>query len=144
MKSKLLFESEGQRTFALIFQTGDEVLHVLEKFAAENKLTGSHFTAIGAFSEATLAYFDWQTKNYIAIPVHEQVEVLVLSGDVAEENGKRAVHAHVVLGTRTGETRGGHLKSGKVRPTLEMILTELPTHLKKRFDPETGLALIRL
>jgi uncharacterized protein len=29
-----------------------------------------------------------------------------------------------------------------VRPTLEVILTESPAHLRKRLDPESGLALI--
>jgi len=144
MKSKIIHESAGQRTFALIFETGDEVMATLERFAAENQLTGSHFTAIGAFSEATLAYFDWQKKDYTSIPIHEQLEVLVLAGDVAEEDGRRKVHAHVVLGTSGGEARGGHLKVGKVRPTLELILTESPAHLKKKFDPTTGLTLIRL
>ena len=31
-----------------------------------------------------------------------------------------------------------------VRPTLEVILTESPEHLRKRVDAETGLALIRI
>jgi predicted DNA-binding protein with PD1-like motif len=30
-----------------------------------------------------------------------------------------------------------------VRPTLEVIITESPAHLRRRKDPETGLALIR-
>jgi uncharacterized protein len=29
-----------------------------------------------------------------------------------------------------------------VWPTLELVLTESPRHLRKRHDPETGLALI--
>src|SRR5437660_2177573 len=126
MKSKIIHESARQRTFALIFETRDEVIATLERFAAENQLTGSHFTAIGAFSEATLAYFDWQKKDYTNIPIREQVEVLVLAGDVAEEDGKRKVHAHVVLGTATGAARGGHLKMGKVRRTHEMSLSNVP------------------
>jgi hypothetical protein len=31
-----------------------------------------------------------------------------------------------------------------VRPTLEVILTQPPAHLRKKKDPETGLALIAL
>jgi uncharacterized protein len=30
-----------------------------------------------------------------------------------------------------------------VRPTLEIVLTESPAHLRKRHDPESGLALIK-
>jgi hypothetical protein len=31
-----------------------------------------------------------------------------------------------------------------VRPTLEAVFVEPPAHLKKRKDPETGLALISI
>jgi uncharacterized protein len=72
------------------------------------------------------------------------VEPLALSGDVAEQDGKATVHAHVVLGTRHGTTRGGHLIAGHVRPTLELIVDEAPAHLRRRYDPETDLALIAL
>ncbi len=36
----------------------------------------------------------------------------------------------------------GHLLEGHVRLTLEVVLTESPAHLRKRHDPESGLALI--
>jgi predicted DNA-binding protein with PD1-like motif len=37
---------------------------------------------------------------------------------------------------------GGHLLEAHVRPTLEVVLTESPEHLRKRKDSESGLALI--
>ena len=37
---------------------------------------------------------------------------------------------------------GGHLLEAHVRPTLEVVLTELPRHLHKRKDSDSGLALI--
>ena len=37
----------------------------------------------------------------------------------------------------------GHLLRALVRPTLEVIITENPVHLRKRQDDESGLALIR-
>jgi predicted DNA-binding protein with PD1-like motif len=48
-----------------------------------------------------------------------------------------------VLGRRDGSACGGHLLSAKVRPTLEVILNETPSHLQRRHDAETGLTLIR-
>ena len=144
MKSKLLHEMNGERTFALIFDAGDEAVAGLVEFARANDLAASHFTAIGAFREATLGYFDWEKKKYQKIPVKEQVEVLSLIGDVALKDGVPAVHAHVVLGRSDGSTRGGHLIEGHVRPTLEVILVESPAHLQKQFDEQIGLALIAL
>src|SRR5947209_17427780 len=129
MRAKLLNE-HPEKTYALIFETGDEVMKNLEIFAREKQLACSHFTAIGAFAEATLGYFDWNKKDYKRIPVREQVEVLSLVGDVArDEQGKPKLHAHVVLGKSDGTAHGGHLMEAVVRPTLEVILVESPEHL---------------
>src|SRR5437868_12953199 len=107
----------------------------LQAFAKENRLAGSHFTAIGAFQEVTLGYFDWQKKDYKKMPVREQVEVVSLVGDVAEgERGEPQIHAHVVLGKSDGAALGGHLLEAHVRPTLEVTLVESPIHLRRKHD----------
>jgi predicted DNA-binding protein with PD1-like motif len=145
MKARLLHDHAGQKTFALIFQTGDDVMASLSAFAKEQRLAGSHFTAIGAFQEATLGYFDWDRKDYRKIPVREQVEVVSLVGDIATgEKGEPKVHAHVVLGRLDGSALAGHLLEARVRPTLELILTESPQHLRRKHDAVSGLALIEL
>ena len=137
-----LINGAPERSFALILETGDEVVATLERFAAEQCLTASRFTAIGAFMGATLGYFDWQSKTYEKMPLEEQVEVLSLVGDIALSDGKPKLHAHVVLGRRDTTTRGGHLLEARVRPTLEVLLTDAPRHLRRRFDAASGLALI--
>ncbi len=143
MKAKQIHEDRGQRTFALVFDAGDEMVCELTDFAEENGLDAASFTAIGAFGTATLGYFDLEKKEYERIPVHEQVEVLSLLGNVAtKEDGQPLVHAHAVLGASDGSTRGGHLLEARVRPTLEVVLVESPEHLRRREDSETGLPLI--
>jgi predicted DNA-binding protein with PD1-like motif len=144
MRSKLLAEGT-ERTFAVIFEAGDEVVSGLKTFAKEHRPRSAHFTAIGAFSDVVLAYFDVTVKQYRKIPLMEQVEVLTLAGDIAwEDDSEAVIHAHVVVGRSDGSTRGGHLMEAHVRPTLELILSELPEHLARKFDPASGLALIRL
>lgn len=141
MKSRML-NAQGAKTFAVIFEKGDEVMGGLERFAHEQGLGASHFTAIGAFSTVTLGYFDRQRRDYQKIPIREQVEVLSLLGDVALKDGKPQVHAHVVVGKSDGTAHGGHLLEARVWPTLEVILTESPAHLRRRMDETSGLALI--
>lgn len=143
MRSKLLHDG-GEKTWVLIFDKGDEVVSGLTRFAEEQRLGGSRLTAIGAFSDASLGYFDRERKDYKKIPIKEQVEVLVLAGDIALRDGRPQVHAHVVLGKADGTAHGGHLLEAHVWPTLELILVESPQHLQRKFDEETGLALIRL
>lgn len=145
MRSKIIHEANGERTFAVILETGDEVMASLHAFAADHELTAATFKAIGALSGATLAFFDWDKKEYLPIPVNEQVEVASLIGDVAiGPDGKPAIHVHAVLGKSDGAAVAGHLKSAFVRPTLEIILTEAPGHLRKRIDPAIGIALVDL
>jgi uncharacterized protein len=144
MTSKLLHQHAGQRTFALVFDAGDEMMRVLLEFCRRERLSASHFTAIGAFQRVTVAFFDWSTKAYQEIAIEEQVEVLTLAGDVTLKDGAPHVHAHVVVGKADATAHGGHLVEGIVRPTIELILIESPVHLKRRLDTATGLALLDL
>jgi predicted DNA-binding protein with PD1-like motif len=144
MQHKLLHENNGQRTFAVVLDAGEEVVESLQLFVDRHGVTAAQFTAIGALSDVVLMYFDWQKKTYLRIPVQEQVEVASLIGDVAiAPGGAAALHAHLVIGKRDGSAMAGHLGEAHVRPTLEVILTESPAHLRKTKDPTSGLALIR-
>jgi predicted DNA-binding protein with PD1-like motif len=117
----------------------------LTNFARENNLTVASLTALGAFSDAALGYFDIERKEYQEIPVEEQVEVLSLVGTIVPlDDGEPQVHAHVVLGRSDGTTWGGHLLEAHVRPTLEIIVTDSPEHLQRRTDEQTGLPLISM
>src|SRR6266849_10008216 len=142
MQVQLLNHGEPTKQYAVIFYQGDEAFSGLLEFAEKYHITSAHFTAIGALSGATLGWFDPQRKMYKKIPIHGQLEVIGLSGDIALYQGKPVVHTHMVVGTSDGTTRGGHVLSGYVSPTLEVMVTVDPISMQKRFDPETDLTLI--
>lgn len=143
MKFKLVAE-QNPRTYVVVLQTGEEVTAQLKRFARENSLASSSFKAIGALSDVTVGWFNWETKQYQAAAViQEQVEVLSLIGDIALRDTVPEVHAHIVVGKKDGTAHGGHLMEAHVRPTLEIVLTESPEYLQKEYDPESGLALLR-
>jgi predicted DNA-binding protein with PD1-like motif len=143
MQSKLIQERAGERTYALVFDPGEEAVAGLRAFAVEANLIGARFTAIGAFADAVLGFFDPDAKQYHRIPVREQVEVLSLIGNVAQHHGKPKVHAHAVVGKRDGTAHGGHLLEAHVRPTLEVIVVESPHQLRRETDEVTGLARLQ-
>lgn len=142
MHTRLLHEAHGQRTFAVVLGTGDEVLPSLLAWAREAGISAATFTGIGAFSRVTLGYFDFESKDYLRIEVDEQVEVLSLAGNVALAGREPKIHAHVVVGKRDGTAHGGHLMDARVKPTLEVVAVESPGHLRRTVDPATGLALL--
>ena len=143
MQTRLINQTGQQRTFVVVLESGDEVMACLKRFVEREKIEAAQFIAIGAFRSAVLGYFDWETKDYQRIPVDEQAEVAAFTGDVAYgPDDQPSLHIHCVLGCRGGRAVAGHLLEGHVRPTLEVVLTDSPVHLRKRHDPESGLALI--
>jgi uncharacterized protein len=132
-------------TRVVILETGEEAFAALTKFANDARITAASLTAIGAFEKATVGWFDFANKTYKKIEVAEQCEVLSAIGDIAVgDDGKASLHVHVVLGLSDGTTRGGHLLEGKVRPTLEVVLTETPDVLRRKKRADIGIALIDL
>jgi uncharacterized protein len=144
MESKLIFEREGLKTYALVYEKGDEFMLELQRFAEQHELAASHFTAIGAFSNAVVGFFDREKMDYLKIPIKEQVEVLSLTGNITLSEEGYKVHAHAVLGKPDASALGGHLLKAHIWPTLEVIVEESPKHLLRQFDPETGLPLLEL
>lgn len=144
MRARRLADHGGESTFVIVFADGDEVIEGLTTFAKQHDISAARFTALGAFSEVTLGFYDLQRKEYRRLPVREQVEALSLVGNVALADGQPKVHAHAVVGHADGRTNGGHLLDARVRPTLEVVLVESPRHLQRVHDPATGLPLLAL
>ena len=144
MNARELSHAGGAKTFVLVLNTGDEVTKELLAFSSSRGIAAASFTGIGAFQRVTLGYFEPQKRDYLHIPITEQVEVLSLLGNLAIGDDGPKLHAHVVVGKRDGTAHGGHLIEAHVRPTLEVVLVETPAHLRRRSDPATGLALIDL
>jgi predicted DNA-binding protein with PD1-like motif len=130
--------------FAVVLDPGDEVIESITGFAEMNSVEAAHLAAIGAFSRATLAWFNLDTNQYERIPVNEQVEVVSLVGNIAMHEGKPKVHAHVALARRDGSGIGGHILEAYVRPTLEIFVTEMRGPLERKLDRQTTLPLIHL
>lgn len=131
-----------ERTWAIVFDEGDDPLSGLTTFAERSDVRSARFTAVGGFSSVRLGYFRIDRQDYDPIDVDEQVEILSLLGDIALAHGRPKVHAHAVVGRFDGSTRGGHLLAAEVRPTLEVVLDEYPAFLRRRFDERFGIALI--
>lgn len=135
-------EREPSAAYVVVLDAGEETTAVLAAFARERDVRAAQITAVGAFEQAVVGWFDRDRKDYVPIRVDEQCEVLSIVGDIALGEDGPAPHLHAVLGLRDGTTRGGHLLSGRVWPTLEVVVRSSPATLAKTFRPDVGLALI--
>jgi uncharacterized protein len=145
MQVRIIAENPGgQKTYAVIFSKGDEILSGLTEFTVREKITAGYFTAIGALQSARFGWFDRTRKAYRDIAINEQVELISLIGDVGLVNGAQQIHAHGAVGFPDGQVRGGHLLKAIAWPTLELFFTSCPTPLIKEHDDETDLSLFDL
>jgi hypothetical protein len=143
MKNQRIAEEGRGETLIVVLDDGEEAFSALQEFARNEGVSAASLTAIGAFSRATVGWFDFASKSYKEIVVGEQCEVLSAIGDVAVgDDGKASLHVHIVLGLSDGTTRGGHLLKGTVHPTLEVVLTDTPARLRRRKRSDLGIALI--
>jgi len=143
MESRCVNEGP-EKTFVLVLDEDDEPMETLRGFAKTEKITAGRFTAIGAFREVVVGYYEMERRQYKKISFEEQMEVLSMMGDIAFKSDGPVVHAHVVLGRSDGTVRGGHLIEAYVRPTLEIMLVESPDYLQRTMDERSGLPLIAL
>jgi len=127
----------------VVLDSGDEVIATLQRFASEHVTTSAFFHGLGAFREATVAWWNPESLQYEDIAVDEQVEVLSIHGNLTRVREGFKVHAHTVLGRHTGGTIGGHVKRGVVHPTLELYLAITDAAIYRERDEATGLDLIR-
>jgi uncharacterized protein len=142
-RAALVSREGGAKTYLLAFDKGEEVMAGLLAFVKQKRIVAGQISAIGAVSDAVLAFFDRTEKQYKRIPVARQAEVTSLSGNVALKEGEPFLHVHAVLGLPDGSARTGHLLEAHVWPTLEVVLTAWPSAVVRKLDKETGLCLLR-
>lgn len=135
---------EPLRRLVAVLEMGEDVLPALQAFCEQNTIKAATITGIGGFGRATVAFYNMETKEYESIHVDEQVEVLSFLGNVTRYGDKPRIHVHCILGHRDGHTTGGHLLSGAVRPTLELVIEELAGDIERKDRPDIGIPLIDL
>jgi uncharacterized protein len=135
--------ARGRRVVARLPHGGD-LLAEIAAVADEHRMPMAEVRAIGALSEARVAFYDQDAKTYGEFAVPGPVELLGLLGNVSRRDGGTAVHAHVTLAGHDGACVGGHLVPGCRVFACELILQELVGEpLERAFDEVTGLPLWR-
>lgn len=130
--------------YTLSFARGEEVMAGLIAFAREQGIRAAHFAGLGAASRAAIAYYNLQTRAYEKQEITEDVEILSLVGNIGvKEGGETVVHAHGVFGRRDLSTFGGHVLELTISGAGEMHLQAFPGEIRRAYDEETGLALMR-
>ena len=122
--------------------TGADLYESISKICTEEDVKIGKVTALGAVSQAALAYYDQKGKEYRPIKFEKHLEILNCTGNVSLKDGKPFVHVHATFSDEKGNAFGGHLMPGTIVFACEVTIEELEGKALDRGPDEiTGLNL---
>jgi predicted DNA-binding protein with PD1-like motif len=98
---------------------------------------------IGQLTQVRLAF--WNGSEYVPRDLTSPVELVSLSGSIADADGEPSVHLHATVGLADHSAAGGHLVSGTVGLLVESLIVTFPGQVFRRpFDESVGLRRLEL
>ncbi|MBN1231808.1 MAG: DNA-binding protein [Candidatus Coatesbacteria bacterium] len=130
--------------YVLRLEKGEEVHTELKKFAMENNFKGGYIFGIGALIDIKIGYYSLETQEYVTRDFKNGMEVTGLMGNLSVLNNEPFFHLHVNLGDENFSLYGGHLVSGTVSITLELIFRPFDDELTRAFYEVEKFNLLKL
>ncbi|WP_347217303.1 PPC domain-containing DNA-binding protein [Chryseobacterium sp.] len=129
------------QVYMVSIQSNSNIVETLTDFIKNQNIQAGEVSGIGAVSEATLRFFNFETKNYADKTFQEQMEVTNISGNVSVIEGNPVLHLHITLGRADYTALAGHLLEATIHGAGEFIFYPLNTRVVKIKDQETGINL---
>jgi len=123
---------------------GEEVLWTLRRFLVERDILAGRFVAWGTFRGLRLQHnrlVGGRFEPHI-LELEGPLEVASLLGNIATVDDEPVLHAHVTVGDASFRTYSGHLASGTVGPTLEVVVKALPRALHRFWSARLNAAVL--
>lgn len=129
------------KTYLLRLMKGEEITETIKNFCKKEKIQNGSLQGIGSVEDITLAHYRVDTKKYSEKKFVGIYEVTSLVGNIALFENQPLIHAHITLSDATMRAYGGHLVSGAVSATLEIVMHVFNTRHIKSFNKKIGLKL---
>lgn len=126
-------------TYVVSLNDKTSIVDALTDFVKTQKIKAGEVTGIGAVNEATLRFFNPETKKYIDKTFNEQMEVSNISGNISQASGQILLHLHVTLGKSDYTALAGHLLDAKIRGAGEIFINLVDSDIFKNKDEQVGL-----
>lgn len=130
-------------SYILRLETGEKLLEILTHFLKRKGINAGTIEGIGSCDEVILGFYHLESKSYEWRIIHETLEIVSLTGNIAIVDGEPFVHMHGVVSDSTFQTHGGHIKDAIVGATCEIVIRSFENvRLERNFDEATGLKLL--
>ncbi|MFN3995586.1 MAG: PPC domain-containing DNA-binding protein [bacterium] len=138
------YETSADKKLIIVrIDRDEEFISCLEEIATKTQIQSAFFWAIGAFKNAVISFYDYNTKSYIDRELNEEFEVISLMGNISYKYAEEVpmIHAHISLSTREYGLIGGHLKKGIVSVTLETLILPVIDKIERVYNQDFNLFL---
>ena len=135
--------AEGE-TIVVVLGPGEEILSSLLEVASAHDIRGGSLTGLGSVSEAEIAFFDPEKKDYVPRTFKEPMEIGHLTGNFSILEDERHVHVHVTLAGPELIAFSGHLNRGVTGTACEIYIRKLSREIQRVNDPAGGFKPLRI
>ena len=125
-------------------ERGDEILHSIYTVADEVDIKFGWINGIGAAKNITLGSYPMEIKNYIKKEFKGEFELTSLMGNISTKDGNSFVHIHANISDEECNGYGGHLFSGTITATGELIIFLSNSVINREKSSNIGLYLWNL
>jgi len=131
-------------TYIVRLERGEEIHNSLRAFCLQQAITAGWINGIGAVMQAELGYFHRDRKEYSWRQITTDHELTSLLGNISLKEGEIWLHLHATLSDENFQVTAGHLQSGVISVTGEILLHPLPGAVNRQLDPEFNSFLLNL
>ncbi len=129
-------------THVLRLEKERDLLGQLTDYCKSEGINAAQITALGAVTEAVVAYYDQDEEIYKETHIDKEMEMIQATGNVSYLDEDRFLHMHATFADEKGDVHAGHLRDGNIVFAGEATIQELEgPHLVRKNDPATGLSL---
>ncbi len=124
------------KTVTIRLKPGEELKASMDKVVKNHGVrAGFVITAVGCLSEVTCRMAGATPKVEDIRTFKEELEIVSLVGTFSVDGH----HLHISLSDKDGIVKGGHLKGGRVKTTLELVIGyEEGASFRRSMDEATG------
>ncbi len=144
-RSQLMeYRKIDEKHFVVRLAIGEEIHDSLVALAEKENITFAMIQGIGAVREVTLGLYHLDRKEYRETKLYGIKEIISLTGTLDRLQEKPYGHFHIALGGEGGTTWGGHMVSGIIGITAEIVVTCFDTTLVRKRDESLGFNMWNL
>jgi len=137
------YKVEGNKVLVSL-EKGDEIFDSIHTVINETEIKFGWINGIGAVEDITLGSYSAEIKDYIKKEFKGEFELTSLVGNISTKNGNPFIHIHVNVSDQECNAYGGHLFSGTITATGELIIFLSDSVINRKESSDIGLYLWNL